>query len=44
MNKKKELEFRRAVGIRLWHGDNQKRLLEIPDNAIDAVLCDPPYG
>lgn len=31
-------------GLRLWHGDCLELMKRIPDNAIDMVLTDPPYG
>ena len=34
----------RGQVYRLLHGDNRQRLKELPDNSIDAVICDPPYG
>lgn len=30
--------------IRLMFGDCLERMQELPDNSIDAVICDPPYG
>lgn len=30
--------------MKLLHGDCLKLLKEIPDGAVDLVLCDPPYG
>lgn len=30
--------------IELWHGDCLELMKEIPDNSIDMVLCDLPYG
>ena len=30
--------------IKLIHGDCIEKMREIPDNSIDMVLCDPPYG
>ncbi len=30
--------------VTLHHGDNRDVLKGIPDNSIDAVACDPPYG
>jgi len=29
---------------KLMLGDCLKRMKEIPDNSIDMILCDPPYG
>ncbi len=31
-------------GIVLWHGDCLEKMKLIPDNSIDLVLCDLPYG
>jgi len=31
-------------GIVLWHGDCLEKMKHIPDNTIDLVLCDLPYG
>jgi len=28
----------------ILQGDCISRLKELPDNSIDAVICDPPYG
>lgn len=30
--------------LELYHGDFLKKIKEIPDNSVDLVLCDPPYG
>lgn len=30
--------------ITIYHGDNLKWLKVIPDNSIDAIVTDPPYG
>lgn len=30
--------------MRLLHGDALERLKELPDNSIDSVVTDPPYG
>ena len=30
--------------MRLIHGDCIEKMKDIPDNSIDMVLCDPPYG
>ena len=30
--------------IELWHGDCLELMTNIPDNSIDMVLTDPPYG
>ena len=30
--------------IRILVGDSVERLAELPDNSIDSVVCDPPYG
>jgi site-specific DNA-methyltransferase (adenine-specific) len=30
--------------INLLHGDCLELMKEIPDNSIDMVLTDPPYG
>ena len=32
------------AGGTLYHGDCLEVMKDIPDNAIDMVLCDPPYG
>ena len=29
---------------RLWLGDCLELMNDIPDNSIDMILCDPPYG
>lgn len=31
-------------GIWLMSGDCLQKMLEIPDNSVDAIICDPPYG
>lgn len=28
----------------LWHGDCLELMKDIPDQSIDLILCDPPYG
>lgn len=28
----------------LWHGDCLKLMKDIPDQSVDLILCDPPYG
>ena len=30
--------------IKLWHGDCLKLMKKIPDNSIDSIVTDPPYG
>ena len=30
--------------MKLLHGDCLKLMKEIPDNSVDLILCDPPYG
>jgi len=30
--------------IEIWHGNSSELLKNIPDNSIDAVVTDPPYG
>ena len=30
--------------IKLWNGDCLKLMKDIPDNSIDMVLCDLPFG
>lgn len=30
--------------IKLMHGDCLELMKDIPDNSVDMVLCDPPYG
>jgi len=43
MNTKKE----KVVGhsaIQLIHGDCLKEMFELPDNSVDMVCCDMPYG
>ncbi len=30
--------------VHLVAGDNRKRLRDLPDNSMDSVVCDPPYG
>ena len=30
--------------VKLIHGDCIEKMKDIPDNSIDMVLCDPPYG
>lgn len=32
------------VSCELFHGDCHRLLFDIPDNSIDLVCCDPPYG
>lgn len=38
-----ERKKRRAITIRLQHGDCLDRLREISDGAVEAVVGDPPY-
>lgn len=33
-----------AGAVTMLAGDSRERLREIPDNSIDAIVCDPPYG
>jgi site-specific DNA-methyltransferase (adenine-specific) len=35
---------RNMVDIKLYHGDCLEVMKQIPDNSIDLVLTDPPYG
>lgn len=30
--------------IELWHGDCLELMNDIPDNSVDCIICDPPYG
>lgn len=30
--------------VKLWHGDCLEIMQEIPDNSVDMILCDLPYG
>lgn len=30
--------------MRLLHGDCLERLKELPDNSVDSIVTDPPYG
>ena len=30
--------------FRLYHGDNLAVLRTLPDNSIDSIVTDPPYG
>jgi len=30
--------------IEVWHGNSLELMKNIPDNSIDAVVTDPPYG
>ena len=32
------------MSYQLMHGDSSERLKSIPDNSIDAIVTDPPYG
>jgi site-specific DNA-methyltransferase (adenine-specific) len=41
---KETLEDSKTDNISLLHGDCLKRMLEIPDNSVDLILCDLPYG
>ena len=40
----KNEELNKAKDIQLWHGDCLELMKDIPDNSIDLVLTDPPYG
>ena len=33
-----------GTNYHLMLGDSCERLAEIPDNSIDAIVTDPPYG
>ena len=30
--------------VTIWHGDSIETLRELPDNSIDSIVTDPPYG
>jgi DNA modification methylase len=30
--------------VTLWHGDSIETMRELPDNSIDSIVTDPPYG
>lgn len=30
--------------MKIIHGDSLEKLKELPDNSVDAVVTDPPYG
>jgi site-specific DNA-methyltransferase (adenine-specific) len=32
------------MSYQLIHGDSNEKLKSIPDNSIDAIVTDPPYG
>ncbi len=32
------------TSIRILVGDSLERLAELPENSVDSVVCDPPYG
>lgn len=32
------------TSIRILVGDSLERLAELPENSIDSIVCDPPYG
>jgi len=32
------------MSVKLMLGDSLERLKELPDNSVDSVVCDPPYG
>lgn len=34
----------RPRAVRLFKGDSAEVLRQIPDNSVDSVVCDPPYG
>lgn len=34
----------RLRAVRLFNGDSVEVLRQLPDNSIDSVVCDPPYG
>lgn len=38
------MEFERLGGIQLVNGDCMEVMRELPDNAFDLAICDPPYG
>ena len=41
---KQSLEDLKTDSITLLHGDCLQRMKEIPDNSVDLILCDLPYG
>jgi site-specific DNA-methyltransferase (adenine-specific) len=41
---KQSLEDLKTDSITLLHGDCLERMKEIPDNSVDLILCDLPYG
>ena len=40
----KEFNSIKYDGIELWHGDCLELMNNIPDNSVDAIICDLPYG
>jgi len=42
--KPKRTPVKRTESIRLLQGKCEEVMRSIPDNSIDAVVCDPPYG
>ena len=34
----------RQRAVRLFNGDSVEVLRQLPDNSVDSVVCDPPYG
>ena len=41
---KQSLEDLKTDSITLLHGDCLERMKEIPNNSVDLILCDLPYG
>lgn len=38
------MDVERLGGIQLVNGDCMDVMRELPDNAFDLAICDPPYG
>ena len=38
------MEFETFGGIQLVNGDCMEVMRNLPDNAFDLAICDPPYG
>jgi len=45
MEKKQIMEMKQIMEVnKIIHGDCIEKMKELPDNSIDAIITDPPYG
>ena len=43
-NEKSMEPYYQAAGIRIFHGSCEEVLRTMPDNSVDSIVTDPPYG